>query len=119
MPPVTRTTTGQGAGSVTNDGQPEDSYVGTMGTIFWALVIGVLGAALVSALVNIWPVVDVTPPATDTGAEAAAQAASTEKSVSFFWGAFDLQLTKSTGLIVLAIVAGALGSFVQASMAYV
>lgn len=80
-------------------------------------MIATLGIALVSALFNLWPVVDIqaaSAPAAGSGGESPATS-----TVSFLWGAFDLQLTKSTGLIVLSLVAGALGSFVQASLAFV
>jgi hypothetical protein len=98
--------------------RPSDLYVTRFGTIFWAIVIAVLGAAIISAVVNLWPTVDPTLPAgaAATQQDAAAQA---QHKVTFLWGAFDLSLNKSTGLIVLAFVVGALGSFVQASLAFV
>jgi hypothetical protein len=98
--------------------QPQKRYVTSAGTIFWALFIALVGVALISALVNLWPVVDPTLPTNATTAQqdSAAQA---HNDVVFLWGAFDLSLNKSSGLIVLAMVAGALGSFVQASLAFV
>jgi hypothetical protein len=81
--------------------------------VFWGLLVAAFGVALFSAIVNLWPVVDVTPPA--TGGAAAIKAVDEAKSVTFLWGAFSLDLTKSTGLIVLAIVAGALGGWASAT----
>ena len=88
-------------------------YLNYFGMVVWGLVVVAFGIALFSAIVNLWPVVDVTPPS--TGGEAAT-AAVTDKttSVAFFWGLFSLNLTKSTGLIVLAILAGALGGWTTA-----
>jgi hypothetical protein len=86
---------------------PEDRYVTWFGTIVWALFLAALGIALISGLVNLWSVVD-TPTPTDT-----------ETKVNFLWGLFDLEMTRETGLIALVLIAGALGSFVQASSAFV
>ncbi len=91
---------------------PTDRYVSSVGAIFWAILIAAFGAALVAALLNLWPVVDVPPPEKTPAPE-------TQHTVNFLWGVFDLELDKSTGLLVLSIVAGALGSFVQASLAFV
>jgi hypothetical protein len=88
-------------------------YLNYFGMVFWGLLVAALGVALFSAIVNLWAVVDVTPAPTDGGDTATA--IDEPKSVSFLWGAFSLDLTKSTGLIVLAIVAGALGGWASAT----
>ncbi len=82
------------------------------------MLIAALGVALICALINLWPVVDPTLPTNATAAQQDS-AAQSQSTVRFLWGAFDLSLNKSSGLLVLAIVAGALGSFVQASLAFV
>ena len=88
-------------------------YLTYFGMVFWGVVVVAFGFALFSAIVNLWPVVDVTPPS--TGGEAATAAVTSKSTpVEFFWGAFTLNLSKSTGLIVLALLAGALGAWTTA-----
>jgi hypothetical protein len=91
----------------------EERYLNYFGMVFWGFLVVAFGIALFSAIVNLWPVVDVTPP-TGAGGAAAAVAANQTKSVTFLWGLFSLELSKSTGLIVLAILAGALGGWTTA-----
>lgn len=86
-----------------------DRYLSYFGMIFWGIIAAALGVALVSAIVNLWPVVDVTPaPAAGAAANSAPEVS---KSVNFFWGLFSLELTKTTGLLVLAFIAGGLGGW--------
>lgn len=90
--------------------EPEPQrYLSYFGMVFWGALVLALGAALVSAILNLWPVVDFTPPA---DADAPPQE---PKSVGFLWGAFSLELTKSNGLVVLAFVSGALGGWTSAA----
>jgi hypothetical protein len=91
----------------------EERFLNYPGTVFWGLLVVAFGVALFSAIVNLWPVVDVMPPA-GGGAAASASIATQTKSVTFLWGLFSLDLSKSTGLIVLAILAGALGGWTSA-----
>lgn len=64
-----------------------------------------LAAVLVSALVQLWPLVH--------GTSAA------DQDVHFVWGLFTVSLNRDTGLIVLAALAGGLGAFVHASTSVV
>jgi hypothetical protein len=81
--------------------------------VIWGIAVAALGVALFSAIVNLWAVVDVTPPASANAAAATAVADQTHN-VTFVWGLFSLQLSKTTGLMVLAAVAGALGGWTTA-----
>jgi hypothetical protein len=88
--------------------QPTERYVSTIETAIWGSILGVLGVVLFAALINLWPVVD--QPAAD---------AATPRDVTFLFGLVTLSLTKSSGLIMLAIVAGALGGYIHATTSFV
>jgi hypothetical protein len=89
----------------------EERYLNYPGMVFWGIAVAALGVALFSAIVDLWPVVEVTPPA-----DAAATTKIVEQTheVTFVWGLFSLDLSKTTGLMLLAAVAGALGGWTTA-----
>jgi hypothetical protein len=89
----------------------EERYLNYLGMVFWGIAVAALGIALFSAIVNLWPVVDVTPSA--NAATTTTVVDHTHK-VNFVWGLFSLQLSKTTGLMVLAGVSGALGGWTTA-----
>jgi hypothetical protein len=66
-----------------------------------------VGLALLASVVNLWPVV-----------EASSGHGTTAMRVRLFFGAVTLQLTQSTGLLLLAILVGALGSLVHAATSF-
>jgi hypothetical protein len=74
-----------------------------MGFLF---IIG--GALLFSALISLWPAVDV-----GTAAE------TPSRPVALLWGAYTADLTKTTGLFVLAVLMGAIGGYVHATTSFV
>jgi hypothetical protein len=61
----------------------------------------VFAGGLISALVDLWPLVHTKSTASGN--------------VEFFWGLFSISVTPDTGLIVMAAVVGALGAFLHAS----
>jgi hypothetical protein len=79
--------------------------------VIWGIAVAALGVALFSAIVNLWPVVEVTPPA---DAAATTKIVEQTQKVTFVWGLFSLDLSKTTGLMLLAAVAGALGGWTTA-----
>jgi hypothetical protein len=80
------------------------------------------GLAFLSSLINLWPAVD---PAASQGAAkgaisatqahgtlaAAANAAATNHHVNLLWGAYAANLNKSSGLLMLALLMGAIGGY--------
>jgi hypothetical protein len=88
-------------------------YLNFTGMVIWGIAVAALGVALFSAIVNLWAVVDVTPPAS-ANAPAATAIADQPHKVTFVWGLFSLHLSKTTGLMVMAAVAGALGGWTTA-----
>src|SRR4051794_11192255 len=87
---------------------PEDRYGSRFGTAVAGSLFAVGGALLISALLNLWPAVD-RPPAV----------AGKPKPVELAWGLFTLHLNKTTGLIVLAVLMGAIGGYVHAATSFV
>lgn len=87
---------------------PADRYASSFGILVAGLLFLVAGGVFVSALVNLWPAVDV-----------GTMAESTSRSVKLFWGAYTAHLTKTTGLFVLAILMGAIGGYVHATTSFV
>jgi hypothetical protein len=91
----------------------EERYLNYPGMVIWGITVAALGVALFSAIVNLWSVVEVTPPGSANAAATTAVVDQTHK-VNFVWGLFSLELSKTTGLMVLAGVAGALGGWTTA-----
>jgi hypothetical protein len=88
----------------------DQRYLNYFGMVFWGVLVCALGVALFSSIVNLWAAVDVTaPPSADQAATA--DVVSQTHKVNFVWGLFSLDLSKTTGLMVLAAVAGALGGW--------
>jgi hypothetical protein len=80
------------------------------------MIRGVLGAGLVAlGVVLVVGLVEVWPAATSLTGSAPAK---TSASVRFLFGAFTLRLSPDTGLLVLAIIMGALASWAGAATAF-
>jgi hypothetical protein len=91
-------------------GPGDERYLNYFGMVFWGVLVAALGVALFSAIVNLWAVVEVTPPAS-ADAAATTNVVDQTHEVNFVWGLFSVQLSKTTGLMVLAAIAGALGGW--------
>jgi IPT/TIG domain len=87
---------------------PADRYGSTFGVLMGGLMFILLGALLVSALINLWPVVDRT-----------GKVANQPRDVEFFWGLYTATITKSTGLVLLAVLMGAIGGYIHAATSFV
>lgn len=87
---------------------PADRYASSFGVLVAGLLFLIGGALFVSALINLWPAVDI-----GTAAE------SVRRPVKLLWGAYTLHVTKTTGLFVLAILMGAIGGYVHAATSFV
>jgi hypothetical protein len=86
--------------------RPAKHLVGPVGVTVLGSFLLVLGLVLAVLLVQLWPTVE-----RATGGQAR-QATSEE--LSLFWGAIDSSVTPDTALLLLVIVASALGSYVHA-----
>lgn len=87
--------------------QPEARYASTFGVTVGGLAFVVFGLAFFSALVSLWPVVE---PTISAGKKFA---------VTFGWGAYTTHVDKSTGLLLLALLMGAIGGYVHAATSFV
>jgi hypothetical protein len=103
--------------------QPTTRYASIVGTSFTGILLLAAGVALFATLIELWPVVD-RPPA--PGADAApapgadrAQEASAKVGATLFFGIHKGSFDLSTGLFLLAIVAGALGAYIHAATSFV
>lgn len=102
-----------GAMSSNNDAssdskRPADRYAGPFLTTLCGLAIAIVGAALFASVFELWPVVD-------RGDDDAAK----EVGASLFFGIYKDSFPLSTGLILLTIVAGALGAYIHAATSFV
>jgi len=86
---------------------PEDRYASTLGVTVGGLLFVLAGALFFSALVKLMPVVE--------------QGGSSTSShpVRFAGGFYTAHLTKSTGLLVLALLMGAIGGYIHAATSFV
>src|SRR5256885_13752203 len=91
----------------TSGPRPADRYLGRWTTIAFGLLLAVLGFWLFCTLVNLWPTVDRN-----------VQHATTQKSAHLGWGIGTLKLTKSSGLIVLVLLMGAIGGYIHATTSF-
>jgi hypothetical protein len=82
--------------------QPNNRLVIAVGTIMMVAV----GLALVASLVNLWPAVE------------AGSGQSKSVTVRLLFAAVTLKLTQSTGLLVLVVLVGALGSLIHAATSF-
>jgi hypothetical protein len=144
--------------------EPKERYVGWFGVVCAGALLALIGVVLFSALVNLWPVVDLKPSHAAQGRvqqEAAAAggksgqkaeepdrkkgaggqksegggegkkggegkgnkrrkkgAETRSREVTFLFGEFSIDLSRSTGLIVLALLMGAIGGFIHASTSF-
>ena len=88
---------------------PPVRYGSRFGTLTGGVLFVVVGLLLFSALIHLWPVVD------RTGA-----AANTPKKVSLGLGelAIDAKVSKATGLLLLAMIMGAIGGYIHAATSF-
>lgn len=85
---------------------PADRYASTFGVTAGGLLFVLAGALFFSALVKLMPVVE--------------QGSSTSSHpVVFAGGLYTAHLTKSTGLLVLALLMGAIGGYIHAATSFV
>jgi len=87
---------------------PADRYASSFGVLVIGLFFLVGGALLFSALIDLWPAVDI-----GTGT------VGTSRPVGLFWGLYTAHLTKTTGLFVLAVLMGAVGGYVHSTTSFV
>jgi hypothetical protein len=91
----------------TSPTQPPARYASTFGIAVGGLAFIVFGVAFFSALVSLWPVVEPTSSAVKKFA------------VTLGWGAYTTHVDKSTGLLLLALLMGAIGGYVHAATSFV
>jgi hypothetical protein len=87
--------------------QPSARYASTFGIAVGGAAFIAFGLAFFSALVSLWPVVEPTSQATKKFA------------VTLGWGAYTAHVDKSTGLLLLALLMGAIGGYVHAATSFV
>lgn len=87
-----------------------DRSVGPVGQVVLGGVFFVLGLLLAAMLVELWPTIE------RGTAEGAAQLRETK--VSLLWGILEVDVTPDTALILLVIVASALGSYVHVATSF-
>ncbi len=110
---------------VTPSGPKGNKLASPLGMTVTAVLYAIGGLAFLSALINLWPAVDsaASPTAATTAAgaaqaqgvlAAAAGAAATTHRVALLWGIYVAHFNKSSGLIVLALLMGAIGGYTHA-----
>src|SRR5436190_19019798 len=88
--------------------RPSDRYAGTGVIVLSGVILAVLVVALFASIYNLWPAV-----------ERGKTAADTPLDVTLLFGLFKVKVTLSTGLILLALLAGALGAFIHTATSFV
>jgi hypothetical protein len=91
------------------DAPPTNSFLIALGTI----VVVAFGVALLASVVNLWPAVEA---GVGTGSSSSAPPAA--KAVRLLFGIVTLQLTPATALLVLVVIAGALGSMIHLATSF-
>ena len=87
---------------------PEDRYASSFGVVVGGLSFIAFGAMFFSALVNLWPAVDLTTSSIHV-----------TRKVVLGWGIYTAHVTKTTGLLLLALLMGAIGGYVHAATSFV
>lgn len=85
-----------------------DRYVSNFGATCFGLVLLLLAAVLLAAVFESWPTVD----------DATSEAAMNPETASLLFGLVDVTVDKSTGLLLVVIVMGALGGFIHAATSF-
>ena len=85
-----------------------DRYVTNFGATLFGLVLLLIGAILLAAVFEAWPTVD----------DATMGAAANPETASLFFGLLDVTVDKSTGLLLVVIIMGALGGFIHAATSF-
>ncbi len=91
---------------------PNNRWVVLLGTV----IMFVVGLALISSVINLWPVVDRSTAMTAGGG--AAMTPTSRQGVNLLFGLVSLNVTPSTALIVLVLVLGASGSLVHTATSF-
>jgi hypothetical protein len=100
------------AGPPTGGHQANNRVVVWLGTV----IMFVVGLALISSVINLWPVVDRSTAMTPQGV--AAMTPTMRQSVNLLFGLVSLNVTPSTALILLVLVVGASGSLVHTATSF-
>ena len=87
---------------------PADRYASTFGIFVAGVAFIVFGLAFFSALISLWPAV------ASAGANTGAKHA-----VTLVWGLYTLHVGKTTGLLLLALLMGAIGGYIHAATSFV
>jgi hypothetical protein len=85
-----------------------DRYVSGLGTLAFGCVLLLMAAVLLAAIFEAWPTVD----------EITLDASTNKETASLFFGLFDVSVDKSTGLLLVVIIMGALGGFIHAATSF-
>lgn len=88
--------------------KPDDRYVGGPGLVVYGLLLLILGIAVLAATFDLWTAVD----------EVTTTEANNAETVALLFGLVDVSVDKSTGLILLVLLMGALGGFVHAATSF-
>jgi hypothetical protein len=89
---------------------PEDRYASSFGIFLGGLAFIALGVVLFTALINLWPLVERTAHATPT---------LQRHRVWLVLGLYRPNIDQSTGLLLLALLMGAIGGYVHATTSFV
>ena len=85
-----------------------DRYVTNFGATCYGLVLLLVAAVLLQAVFQAWPTVD----------DATQAAADNEETASLFFGLVDVSVDKSTGILLVVLIMGALGGFIHAATSF-
>ena len=85
-----------------------DRYVTNVGATLYGMVLLLVAAILLQAVFQAWPTVD----------DATVAAADKEETASLFFGLVDVTVDKSTGILLVVIIMGALGGFIHAATSF-
>jgi hypothetical protein len=85
-----------------------DRYVTTLGTFFYGCVLLLMAAILLAAVFEAWPTVD----------DVTLDASTNRETASLFFGLLDVSVDKSTGLLLVVMVMGALGGFIHTATSF-
>lgn len=89
--------------------RPADRYASSFGVMVGGVAFVVFGLVFFSALISLWPAVETTGSASSV----------TSHHVALIWGLIDINVTRSTALLLLALAMGAIGGYVHAATSFV
>jgi IPT/TIG domain len=102
--------TGASPGTTKPERPPNNELVVAVGTV----VLIVIGLALLASLINLWPTID----AGTTATAATAARSGPEPTVRLLFATVSVKVTPSTALLLLVMIAGALGSLIQTATSF-